>query len=266
MNKKIFTQLYNERRSNAWLLIELLLVSVVLWYTVDTLFVTLTTYTDPKGFDITNTYNLGIGLQQKKSPDYIPNRTAEESNNDMRELVDRLRKHPQIEAVSVSHNSYPYNGSDSGNSIRIDTLINWGIWRRVTPDFLRVFRYRGTNGETPEQLAELLNEGTFMASHNFFQQKYGIDLNKFVKHSFTIGYDTIKHYTLVSALEIVRFSDFEQLSDNRSRSIVSLLPENQLEEGNELCIRVRDGVSPTFAVDLMKESATNYHVGNVIIH
>ena len=101
MNKKLFTQLYNERRSNAWLLIELLLVSVVLWYVIDTLFVTLTTYTDSKGFDITNTYKLDIEYQDEKSPDYIPNRTQEELHADMGELVNRLRRHSQVEAVSV---------------------------------------------------------------------------------------------------------------------------------------------------------------------
>ena len=32
MNKKLFTQIKNEWRSNLWLVTELLLVSVVLWY------------------------------------------------------------------------------------------------------------------------------------------------------------------------------------------------------------------------------------------
>ena len=35
MNKKLFTQIKNEWRSNLWLVTELLLVSVVLWYIVD---------------------------------------------------------------------------------------------------------------------------------------------------------------------------------------------------------------------------------------
>lgn len=35
MNKKLFTQIKNEWRSNLWLVTELLLVSVVLWYIVE---------------------------------------------------------------------------------------------------------------------------------------------------------------------------------------------------------------------------------------
>ena len=262
MNKKIITQLYNERLANAWLLVELLLVSVVLWYAVDTLFVTLTTYTEPKGFDITNTYELDMAFQEEKSPDYIPNRTKEELHADAKELVDRLRRHPQIEAVSVSAASTPYNMSAKTQVARIDTMDNYASHRQVTPDFFRVFRYKGANGETPEQLAELLKEGTLMASRNLFQQKYNVDLNGFVNKSFTLGGDTTKSFTLVSALDVVRLTDFKQSC--KSLTIVSLLPENRLADGPELSIRVREGTPKTFAEDLMAQAA-HYRVGNVFI-
>ena len=47
MNKKLLKQIVNERRSNSWLFIELLLVSIVLWYVVDYMFVTLFTNLNP---------------------------------------------------------------------------------------------------------------------------------------------------------------------------------------------------------------------------
>lgn len=49
MNKKLLKQIVNERRSNSWLFIELLLVSIVLWYVVDYMFVTLYTYLNLAG-------------------------------------------------------------------------------------------------------------------------------------------------------------------------------------------------------------------------
>ena len=39
MNKKLLTQIKNEWRSNLWLVTELLLVSVVMWYIVDYMYV-----------------------------------------------------------------------------------------------------------------------------------------------------------------------------------------------------------------------------------
>ena len=185
MNKKLLKQIVNERRSNSWLFIELLLVSIVLWYVVDYMFVTLYTYFEPRGFDIENTYRVEFDYLTEKSPDYIANRTDEEAHADMRELLDRLRRRPGVEAVSMSQNSFPYNGSNSGMDVRLDTMESkYNIRRWVTPDFFRVFRYQGANGETPEQLAALLKEGTFMVSRNVFESRYKIDLKDYVGKEF----------------------------------------------------------------------------------
>lgn len=56
MNKKLFTQIKNEWRSNLWLVTELLLVSVVLWYIVDYMYVQTSIYNEPRGFDISHCY------------------------------------------------------------------------------------------------------------------------------------------------------------------------------------------------------------------
>lgn len=264
MNKKLLKQIVNERRSNAWMLVELLLVSVVLWYVVDYTFVTLATYLEPRGFDITNTYRVEVGLLTEKSPDYIADHPVEQHHADMRELLDRLRRRAGVEAVSISQNSFPYNGSNNGNGLSLDSMERgYTIWRQVTPDFFRVFRYRGANGESPEQLAQLLREGTFMASNNAFTPRYKVELKDLVGREFKLGSDTTRTYPLAAALADVRYSDFQQAC--YSRSIVTLLPADQLASGNELCLRTRDGESSTFAETLMKDASQQYRVGNLFI-
>ena len=169
MTKKLLIQIKNEWLSNLWLVLELLVVSVVMWYVVDYLYTRAATYLEPRGFNIEHCYLIELGELTPKSPDYIANRTDEEAHADMRELLDRLRRRPGVEAVSMSQNSFPYNGSNSGMDVRLDTMESkYNIRRWVTPDFFRVFRYQGANGETPEQLAALLKEGTFMVSRNVF--------------------------------------------------------------------------------------------------
>ena len=264
MNKKLLKQIVNERRSNSWLFIELLLVSIVLWYVVDYMFVTLYTYFEPRGFDIENTYRVEFDYLTEKSPDYIANRTDEEAHADMRELLDRLRRRPGVEAVSMSQNSFPYNGSNSGMDVRLDTMESkYNIRRWVTPDFFRVFRYQGANGETPEQLAALLKEGTFMVSRNVFESRYKIDLKDYVGKEFCLDQDTAHLSKLVAALQVVRYDDFS--SGAYSRSAVILLPENRLASGNEICLRTtkvssfRD-IRHTFQLDDVN-TLRNYLVG-----
>ena len=264
MNKKLLKQIVNERRSNSWLFIELLLVSIVLWYVVDYMFVTLYTYFQPRGFGIKNTYRVEFDYLTEKSPDYIANRTDEEAHADMRELLDRLRRRPGVEAVSMSQNSFPYNGSNSGMDVRLDTMESkYNIRRWVTPDFFRVFRYQGANGETPEQLAALLKEGTFMVSRNVFESRYKIDLKDYVGKEFCLDQDTAHLSKLVAALQVVRYDDFS--SGAYSRSAVILLPENRLASGNEICLRTNKNESAAFAEQLMKDAPSQYRVGNLFL-
>lgn len=68
--KQLLKQIYNERRSNAFLWIELLLVFVVLWYIVDLVYVTLDIYYQPMGFNIENTYVLRMNRLTNKSTDF----------------------------------------------------------------------------------------------------------------------------------------------------------------------------------------------------
>lgn len=222
MSKKIYTQIRNEWHSNWWLALELLLVSVVMWYVVDYMFVITNTYNEPHGFDVSHCYLIEMGKLTDKSSDYIPNDTL--LVEEIETLVDRLRHRPEVEAVSLSANSYPYNGSNSSITIRYDTLLSdYCIVRSVTPDFFRVFRYEGIRGETPEELAQMLSDGNFMASDNLFLSKYDQRLTSFVGKSFFLGNDSAQTFRLIASLNPVRYSDYEPVWSWTSCFVVSLL-------------------------------------------
>ena len=70
MNRKLFTQIRNEWKSNLWLAIELLIVSVVIWYISDFMYVKFDYYMKPRGFDIENCYLLMVSELTEKAPDY----------------------------------------------------------------------------------------------------------------------------------------------------------------------------------------------------
>ena len=118
MTKKLLVQIKNEWRNNLWLALELLVVSVVMWFVVDYLYTGAATYLEPRGFDISHCYLIEMGKLTEKSPDYLSGQTDEQEDADILELVDRLRRRPEIEAVSLSQNSYPYNGSNSTDQVR----------------------------------------------------------------------------------------------------------------------------------------------------
>ncbi|EKU87865.1 ABC transporter permease [Bacteroides oleiciplenus] len=262
MTKKLLTQIKNEWLSNLWLALELLVVSVVMWYVVDYLYTRAATYLEPRGFNIEHCYLIELGELTPKSPDYTPDKSRDDTHADIAELVERLRRRPEVEAVSLSQNSYPYNGSNSSGEVRYDTLQapGWTIRRMVTPDFVRVFRYQGTRGETPEQLAEMLERGEFLASDNLYR-KYDRKLTEFVGKRFQLFGDTTKTYQLGAALQDVRYHDYDQARS----SYCFLVKQSFYYVGLELCVRVREGQDNDFITKLKKDSESQFRIGNLFI-
>ena len=262
MTKKLLTQIKNEWLSNLWLALELLVVSVVMWYVVDYLYTRAATYLEPRGFNIEHCYLIELGELTPKSPDYTPDKCRDDTHADIAELVERLRRRPEVEAVSLSQNSYPYNGSNSSGEVRYDTLQSpgWTIRRMVTPDFVRVFRYQGTRGETPEQLAEMLERGEFLASDNLYR-KYDRKLTEFVGKRFQLFGDTTKTYQLGAALQNVRYHDYDQARS----SYCFLAKQSFYYVGLELCVRVREGQDNNFITKLKEDSESQFRIGNLFI-
>ena len=259
------TQIKNEWRSNTWLALELLVVSVVMWYIVDYIYTQAATAMEPRGFDIEHCYLINMGRLTDKSPDYIPNQSVEEQQEDIQEMLDRLKHRPDVEAVSLSQNSYPYNGSNSTAEVQYDTLRspNWTIRSLVTPDFVRVFRYRGTRGETPEQLAVMLEkDDQFLASDNLFR-KYNVPLTSLVGKRFNLFGDTTNTVKLAAAIQNVRYSDYQQA--RYSYRMLYKMPSTWMDYSKEWCVRVRADQDHDFIERLKADSERLYRVGNIFI-
>ena len=268
MNKKLFTQIRNEWRSNLWLALELLVVSVVMWYIIDLLYCRMATYLEPRGFDTEHCYLINMGVLTDKSSDYTPYSDTHKQSDEVRELVERLRRRPEVEVVSLSLSAYPYNGSNGSAEVDYDTLHapRWTIRRIATPDFVRVFRYQGERGETSEQLAEILERGDFLASDNLYR-KYGVPMTSLVgKKEFYLFGDTTQTYRLGAALQNVRWDDYSQASTSYSMVYnMNLLPDDWINADNELCIRVRADRDQNFMENLKADSEKQFRIGNLYI-
>ncbi|MCD7898657.1 MAG: ABC transporter permease [Bacteroides sp.] len=269
MTKQILKQIWNERRSNAWLWIELLLVSVVLWVVVDWCYVMLYTYLQPRGFNIENTYLVRMACFTPKSDLFIP---AEQKTTtvgeDILNILDRLRNRPDVEYVSISYNSFPYNDSNSHNNLKHDTIRVNRHRRIVTPDFFNVFQYQNVDGTGSQSLANALHGKNMIVSENFFPDEYA-DKELFGAE-FWLNVDSTKIYRVGAVSKNVRYADFRPASNSRYFAIIIENHEfaamnNTDIEFTEFCIRVRPDASPEFAKNLMKEAPRNYMVGNTYI-
>lgn len=111
-------------------------VFVILWYIVDVVYVTLSIYNLPMGFDIENTYVLRFERMTSKAAAYQPGRTMKEDVADLHEIVNRLAHRPDVEAVSLSQNCIPYNDGANSFSFYLDTVPVRSLKRWITPEYL----------------------------------------------------------------------------------------------------------------------------------
>lgn len=265
MNKKLFSQIKNEWQTNLWLAIELLLVSVVMWYATDYLYTYTATFLEPRGFNADHCYLIEMAELTDKSPDYVPYTDNKEKKKDILTMLERLQQRPDIEAASLSVNSFPYNGNNSSTWMQLvgDTLAahyGWTVYRQVTPDFVKVFRYQGVKGETPEQLAEILERNEVLGSNNLFD-KYNKPLSDYTGQQFYMSGDTTWSVRLGAALQNVRYTDFHQAK--ATSTIVSKL--GWFDTSQELCVRVRADQDNNFIERLKADSEKHFRIGNIYI-
>ena len=269
MNKKLYTQIKNEWRSNLWLLAELLVVSVVMWYIMDNVYSNLATYYEPRGFNADHCYLISMGALNEQNEGYQPYVEGGRSQKEeVLELLNRIQHRPGVEAASLSKYSFPYNGSNSSSLVQCDTMRTTGfvVRRSFTPDFLRVFQYRGANGETPEQLIEVLQENShnMLLSNNLFQ-RYGVEVKELVGKDIYVGGDTTRTYRIGAALQDVRYSDFQQARYSYCFCLSLLITSSWIDKDTELCVRVRPDEDHDFINRLLADAERLYRVGNIYI-
>lgn len=261
MSRKLFRQIRNEWSSNIWLAVELLVVSVVLWYILDTLYVKYRIYTMPLGFNVEHCYKLSFNDVTDKSPDYIPDQEFEDILQAQLTILDRMQHHPKVETASISNISHPYNGSNSSIIIWRDSLRSTRstLRRIVTPDFMREFRYQGTRGETPEQLAQILDEGKIIINENLFK-KYGVKGSELIGQEFCVG-DSSTIMVIGASIVGPRYSDFQTWEN----TVFIKADDNFTAWMDEYTVRVKPEEDHDVIETFMGEAESLFHVGNRLL-
>ena len=269
MVKKLVRQIYNERVNNIGLLLELLIVSVVLWYVVDNLYCRYVTYIQPMGINTEHCYSISLGELHPEATGYVAYTHAkEERNAAILELLNRISHRPEVEAAAiVSSNTIPYSLGNSNTTIGYDTLSQ-GVRRLdASPDFFRVFRVQGGRGETPEQLTEQMKNGLFMLSVNVFD-KYDLDVTSLIgKDNFHLYGNRDRNNRLHGTFKPIRRNEYEELSKQSAHTIFFNMFQSRTYLGVDGCIavRVRANQDRDFIKHLTTDAAKNLQVGNIYI-
>lgn len=183
MKNKILKQIYNERRANAWLVVELILVSAVLWWVYDYAALVWNIRSIPMGLDTTDVLRISLSAYNSESPlrkqtDFPP-QTDPDGNPlspDMIEkqrIYDRLKEDPEVVALTrgASNLSELYNYNFQGHSMQADSALHLELIYRindfqVTENFFEVFIPVNADAAKIRELSKALEDRALVVTDN----------------------------------------------------------------------------------------------------
>lgn len=177
MIRHIFTIIWNERKTNGWILVEYTLVFCILWFCIDYLCFIAKSYYEPLGFDIEHVYRLEMGTKSMDSAE------AKERNNleDAYLLMDRVSRYPGVTSICLAYQGAPYfrGWSSQGVVFTPDSLNESVRVRWVTSGFFDVFKLNIETGRIFNWEDEADSKNVLIGSdrHHCFGEYPGATLN-----------------------------------------------------------------------------------------
>lgn len=150
MWRQIYRQMWNQRRANAWLWVELCIVTVLLWYGIDLVYNYEGASWQPKGYDTSCVFDLTV---EAKPLEVINDADNQRAGKDFAYLYNLIKDYPGVEEVCAYHGSIPYTGDAmfEGYTSHTDSahVVSCFI-RYVTPSYFKVFRLKPIAGQLDE--------------------------------------------------------------------------------------------------------------------
>ena len=165
-----------EFRSNLWVLAELLVVSVVLWISIDYFSAQYQLYHKPVGYETEHVYEAVVSMKSVESPSFVTyEQGSEEPYQNFSRIIERIRQHPDVESVAIASYSLPYTYSNRTYGVQKDTTLAWQSVRMlsVSPEYFQVFHITPANGGKPEDLGERLQQEGTMISATLAEDLFG---------------------------------------------------------------------------------------------
>lgn len=213
MSRRLLKQMATEWSSNIWLVVELIVVSVVLWYISDFLYIKADVALQPMGLQTERVFTVSLTAIDPSAPDWNPADSTENTHADnSRILYERIKADPAVEIAARTYcgvpNEFNLSGTHLSNADATDSLAVVGTisQRFITPEYIEMFSIRGTNGESPAEMRRIFESGKTLVTsdmifckfphkqYNSWKEIYnemdGYDVREMLSRRFYIGSDS----------------------------------------------------------------------------
>lgn len=264
MKRKLIQQILHDWRSNVWIVVELIITAVALWQ----VFVAFSFIAERRmqyhGYDTDNVYVMAVNRIPSDHEAWVAPDSTEAPDAGLQRLAAQYRENPYVEEVGLASNGTPYGfnfwgamyqhtAPDTTHYIRVNV-------RYMTPEAIRVYHIQGLNGESPEQIAAVIERGEIVLSNFDADFSDTEPTENFIGKDMLIGGDSSKVVRVGAVAYGLRRSDYEPLYQP-----VSYFPLSYLGEAQEMLVRVKPGMGSKFVESLTPEAMRegNWYLTNL---
>lgn len=273
MIQLIFKQLWNQRKSNAWIFLEIIVAGVFLWYTVDSAFVKTAVRSIPAGYTEKGKYAITLDAYFPKHKHYDQSVTEKEHEAALRRIMDQVRNLPEVESFYLAQNSARPNGLNwSGGQFFPDTTAmnekkyHHAQWYEVYDGDGSDFTYTLglTDARTGEELhmakPDPMRENCYISEH-LAQEMFG-DQDPIGQQLYE---SKEQMYTVKGVFKEVRTS-FNKLPYSLVVFGEKQLPKFSISIDAMIVVRLKDGVDgDAFVARFMEKTAPTMKGANIYV-
>ena len=264
--------IWAERKSNIWILLELIVIFTILWFCSGFMYEKGKQFFEPVGLDIDHTYRLHFNIRKNVNLDDYPK--DYDYSQDGLTIMDRLKLYPAIENACMSTQfSTPYTGSYNGSSILKDTVFYGYVKRDVTPEYFDVFKVKFQSG-SPFNANEALSKNQVVASpeadNTFFKGEDITSLKEIIKLDLAPGQTWMgqeeflkqpKVETVWKVTGVVNKIKYSPTGDYQRNLFFPINRSDVNPKQTDFCVRVKPQADKNFIVTFRKEMGERLKVG-----
>lgn len=257
-----------EWKANIWLIVELVIVLLIIQFIFAALcsFYSLHSYSSGQKLD--DIYVSNLEWLQEKSEGYTPYDSIHTRQSDLDMLVTQLRSNPYVEHVAMgNYNSLPYSYNFYGNEFcykssdgKGDQTFTVNI-REMSPEMMEVLQIHGLNGETPDQMAEILRKGEIVLGEietSFCPESP--DIRQIRGKEVYATHDSLTSYHVGAVAKGLRRNDYEPLWHS------TLFKNIDIDNVHNITVRVKPGAGNKFLESLSNKDkqARNLYLSQMV--
>ena len=259
MIKSLFRQMWNQRHANVWVWVELVVVLVLLWYSIDLVYNYEAAARQSKGYDTENVFDIQLNIKPTLQNDSV---LMSHSAEYLEQIYHLIQQYQGVEEACFYYGTIPYTGNNmyEGYAPHSDSTHVVGCFiRYVSPAYFKVFRLRPLSGSFEAErwdkneypMPVLMSE---TLSDSLFSGRNGVGETCFNPY-FLNSVQPETNYKVMAVLPAHKTDEYERYEP------FIYLPSSPLTYWHHIAVRVASNSIPGFTERFMQDMQGKLSIG-----